>query len=248
MRFLSMILSAVVFVVVGAARAADDDIKTVLDKAIKAHGGEEKLTKFKAGTMRGKGKVETSVGELEMVVEVSYMMPDKMKESAEFEITGNKIKTKTLINGDKITLEVNDKEMAVSDNIKAAIDSGRQHRALGSLLPLRDKKYKITAVGESKVLDKPALGFLVEAKGMKDVNLYFDKKSGLLVKMAARTINAENGQEVDEERIMSGYKNVEGMPMPTKILINRDGKKYLEMELEDIKLFEKLDDSEFKKQ
>ena len=41
----------------GAARADDQaDLRKVIDKAIKASGGEEKLAKFKAETFKMKGK------------------------------------------------------------------------------------------------------------------------------------------------------------------------------------------------
>jgi hypothetical protein len=46
------------FCLVGSVRSDDqDDLKMVIDKGIKAAGGEEKLTKFKAGTCKIKGKI-----------------------------------------------------------------------------------------------------------------------------------------------------------------------------------------------
>ena len=56
-RFLGMVFVAVlVFGLGSATRAADDkEAKAILDKAIKALGGEEKLSKVKAATWKGKG-------------------------------------------------------------------------------------------------------------------------------------------------------------------------------------------------
>src|SRR5262249_39105412 len=105
MRSLSVLLSAVVLLIAGPVRA-DDDAKTILEKAIKAHGGVDKLTKFKAGRMKAKGKV-FSPAEIEFTQESWFLLPDKVKEVGEFEIMNMKIKTVTIINGDKLSLEVN---------------------------------------------------------------------------------------------------------------------------------------------
>ncbi len=247
MRTLSVLLSAVVFLVAGSVRAGDDE-KAIVEKAIKAHGGEEKLTKFKGGTMKAKGKADTPAGEIEFSQESAYMLPDKVKEVSEFEVMGKKVKTVMLINGDKASIEVNGKDVPLKDELKESIKEGIQRLQIARLVPLRDKKFELSLVGESKVLDKPAIGLRVSAKGMKDVNLYFDKKSGLLVKVEARTLDLMTGQEVTEERIISEYKTVDGMAVPQKVIVNRDGKKYLELSIEEAKFLEKVDDAEFKKE
>lgn len=246
MRSLCVILSALL-AVAGTARAADDDAKTILEKAIKAHGGADNLTKFKGGSMKGKGKVVTQFGELEFTQETTYMMPDKFKEVAEVEVMGTKIKTTTRINGDKTVFELNDKEVPLPDEVKTAVAEGKGRLAVARLVPLRDKKYELSVVGDAKVLDKPAVGIRVTAKGMKDVNLFFDKKSHLLVKIEAQTVDPTTKQEVTEERILSDYKKVDGLLSPGKAIINRDGKKYMEMTIEETKYLEKVDDEEFKK-
>jgi hypothetical protein len=55
MRCLKVSLCAAVVFGASMARAADDDAKAILEKAIKAHGGEDNLTKYKAGMMKVKG-------------------------------------------------------------------------------------------------------------------------------------------------------------------------------------------------
>jgi hypothetical protein len=55
------------------------------------------------------------------------------------------------------------------------------------------------------------------------------------------------GQEVNEERIVDEFTEVDGVKMAKKMHILRDGKKYLELETEEIKLVDKIDKSEFQK-
>ncbi len=57
-RFLSAALAAAfLFTTSGAARADDKDAKAILDKAIKALGGEEKLGKVEAFSWKSKGTI-----------------------------------------------------------------------------------------------------------------------------------------------------------------------------------------------
>jgi hypothetical protein len=251
-RTLLPLLSAALLVgLAGAARAADDDAKAILAKAVKAHGGEETLEKFKAGQAKNKGKLTLpGVGEVNFTQEVAYMIPDKFKETLEMEIGGQNLKVVTLVNGDKTTIEANGQEVPVSDEIKKALADARymmRTARLGSLG--KDKNVELSSLGEVKVNDKPAVGLLVKSKGHKDISLFFDKESGRLAKVEHRTIEAQSGKEITEERIILEYgkDDKSGIPVPKKVLVKHDGEKFLEAEVIETKFLEKLDDSDFKK-
>src|SRR5437762_3251618 len=100
-RWLTAPLSAVVLVAFApGVRAADDDPKDIVAKAIKAHGGEEFLTKHQAGQSRNKGKINIpGVGEVDFTQETAYMLPDKFKESMELKIANQNISIVSLVNG-----------------------------------------------------------------------------------------------------------------------------------------------------
>jgi hypothetical protein len=246
MRIQSVLVSVAILFNSGFLRA-DDEPKAIIEKAIKAHGGEENLMKYKAGRMKGKGKAETPGGQLEFTQESAYMMPDKVKEITEFELKGTKYRTVTLINGDKASVEVNGKETPLKDNLKDGIKESVKHLQVTKLVPLREKKFELSLVGDTIVQDKPAVTIRVSAKGMKDVNLSFDKKTNLLVKVEMRKIHPEKGQEVNEERILTDYKIVDGMPVPRRVIVTYDGKAHIEVAVEEMKYLEKLDESEFNK-
>ena len=46
---------------------------------------------------------------------------------------------------------------------------------------VKDKGYELALIGEVKVEDKPAIGVRVSVKGQKDINLFFDKQSGVRI-------------------------------------------------------------------
>jgi hypothetical protein len=251
-RTLLALLSLGVLCVLSAARAAaDDDAKAILTRAIKAHGGEATLLKYQAGKFKNKGKLTLpGLGEIEVTQNVSYMLPNKFKETMEMEIAGTPIKTETIVNGDKMSIEANGKEVPISDAIKKALEDGRYMLKVGRLVDLvKDKGYKLEGVGEIKVEGKPAVGIRVSHKGKKDINLYFNKETSRMVKVEHRGIDPMTEKEFTEERIVTEYmdKKSNGVLMPKKVLVKRDGKTFMEAEVEEGEVLEKIDDSEFKK-
>lgn len=233
-----------------AARAADDDPKAIITRAIKAHGGEDFLTKRTAARLQNKGKINIpGVGESEFTQELIYMIPDKIKDNLELSIGGQKIAIVTVMNGDKISIEAAGKAVPITDDIKKAMKNATKMLQASRLVPLlKDKKYELAIFGEDKVDGKPVLGVRVSAKGEKDITLFFDKATGLLAKLEHRTVEANTGNEITEERIISEYKkDKDGIPLPKKVLVKHDGKTFLEAECVEVEYLEKIDESEFKK-
>src|SRR5947208_1477821 len=108
--------------------------------------------------------------------------------------------------------------------VRAVID--KAVKAHGGAEKLAKYKGSIT-----KVNGKPAVGVRVSHKGHRDINLYFDKDKGLLLKIE-RTVKdlMAGGKESQEEVSYSDYKEVEGVQQPTKLVIKRDGKDYVDGE------------------
>jgi hypothetical protein len=52
-------------------------------------------------------------------------------------------------------------------------------------------------------------------------------------------------EEVTEERIIKEYQDVDGRKVAKKVEVLHDGKPYLQLELTEVKILEKVDDSEF---
>jgi len=97
-------------------------------------------------------------------------------------------------------------------------------------------KAQLSALGEIKVEGKPAVGVRVASKGHKDVNLYFDKQNGLLVKIEHRTVDFQSGQEVNEERVLTEYKDVDGRKLPGRVEVRYGDKVYAVLDVNSWKL------------
>ncbi len=246
MRLLAMqLVMAGLFVGLAHAQDGQPEARAILDKAITAHGGEADLNKYHAATFKTKGRLEI-LGGFDFTQEMSYQMPDKFRDDLEFEVMGMKIRTLTVYNAGKAGIEVNGKKIDMGKKLDDALKEATQLLEAGRLVGLRGKGYELSIVGDADVNGKPAVGIRVTKKDQRDYNLYFDKKSGLMVKTERRTIDLQSDQEVTEERIVTEYEKVEGVPHPKKMTINRDGKKFLEAEILERKEFDKLDEGMFK--
>lgn len=124
-----------------------------------------------------------------------------------------------------------------------------------TLLALKDKEYKMEAIAEEKVGDKPAVGIKVTAPDKKDFKLYFDKESSLPVKMVA-IVPGFQGGEFTQETTFSDYKELKeinkeiakefgGIKKATKIVYKRDGMKFMEQTLTEFKILDKVDPKTF---
>jgi hypothetical protein len=164
----------------------------------------------------------------------------------EVEVAGQKITVVNIFDRDKGWLKTgNDTKEMDKDQINEAREKG--HAAwVASLVPLKDKGYSLSLVGEDKVGDKPVTTIRVSHKDRRDVTLYFDQKSHMLLKSESRVKDDATGQEVTEETLYKDY-NDKGLKQPKKLTINRDGKLFIEAESVDYKPGQDIDDSTFGK-
>ena len=230
------------------ALADDKEVRDTLEKAIKAHGGADKLNKHLASTGNMKGKVHVMETTFEFTGEIASQAPDKLKVTIEFEAGGMAFKVIQVFNKDKGWASLNNTVMEMDkDQLAEAREELHASEVTNRLTPLLDKEYKLSSLGEVKVNEKPATGIQVTRKGYRDMNLYFDKKTNLLVKTERRVRDDMSKQEMTQEEFLEDHKDISGLMVPQKLKIKRDGKDFLEGEMTDYKILEKLPDDTFAK-
>jgi hypothetical protein len=241
---------AVGFVVAGAVPArADDaaDAKAIIEKAVKAHGGQEKLDKLPAHIIKFKGTSHATGEGVAVTGEVSSQGADKLRIDIEVDVNGQKFPVVILFVGDKGWTKLG-KDTTEFDKDQVA-ESKEQAFAgwVETLAPLKDKQFKLATIGESEVEKETVLGVKVSSKGHRDVDLYFSKKTGLLMKSETIVKEEGSGKEVTQESFFSDYKEVQGIQQAHKFVVKRAGKLFMEGEATKIELFDKLDASLFEK-
>lgn len=210
-----------------AAGEQGDDAETraVIDKAIEAHGGADKLSAFKAVSAKwaGKHKVE-NVFYWDAVRVVTYQMPDKIR--FDYEVTnpnGAKFNFSRVVSGKQgwqgSTRGTRDLPEA---QVTQIVDEVYAHW-LASVVPLKDKGFEFSPVGSVTVDGKDAIGVRVLSKGRPDVNLFFDKQTGLVIKSERRAKDPLTNEEYTAESIYRDHKPFAGVMWPTSRLDRRDG-------------------------
>lgn len=220
----------------------DPDPNKIIQDSIEAMGGAEALAKHNAATWNEKG---TYYGMDEKGVPFSGKYAVQWPDQFRMEIEG--VFT-LVINGDKGWVKSGDK--AVDMDKKQLDVMILNHKAgwVSTLLPLKDKAFKLSYSGEDKVYDRPAVAVKVTREGFPDVKMVFDKATGLPMKAEYRTKSPEqNFKEIVNETYFKNYKRLEGIRTPTTIIIKQDGKPFVEADITDLKAVGKLEDSVFAK-
>lgn len=228
-----------------ASPAAAQDAKAVIEKAVQAHGGADRIDRYPAAIVETKGTVFQLGHVIPFTSRSLYQLPDKCKNVIELEGLNAKRSITRSLSGGEERLTVNGEVQKVSEPQTREFREETYLQNVVRLTPLlKDPGYTLTDAGTTQVNGKPAVGVKVSAKDHKDVTLFFDKGIGLLVKVD-RTGLDSSGKEIKQERIYSDYKSFDGVMHPLKTAVLHDGQKFMESETVDFKPLEKADPREF---
>jgi hypothetical protein len=242
MRKSSILLVGIVLGFPTGARAVETP-QAIVERAIQAHGGAEKLSKPWTIQTKRKG----TLGTFAFVQQASLGPAGQFKEALEVDVNGKKFTLIRVFNGEEGWVISNEKPLEVNDQLRTELREASFLTRVVRLAPLKDKMIELTALGEAQVNGRPAVGVKVSLKGHRDINLYFDKGSGLLAKIERRVVDVTAKQEFNEEQVITEYQETEGIKTVKKAIINRDGKKFVELEVTEVKFLDKIDESEFAK-
>jgi hypothetical protein len=229
---------------------ADDqaDLKALVDKAIKAAGGEAKLKAFKAFSWKGKGTVEAGEEKVAITIDASMQGRNQGRLDMTAEIDGRTVNVGLVIDKDKGWFKSPKGVEAIPKEIFAALSADFHALRLAQMLvALKDKDCKLSALGEDKIDDKPAVGIKAAFKGFPDVDIFFEKKTMLPLMCRTQVTDNRENKDLSHQFIFNAPKKTGDVQHFTKILFKRDGKKMIEVELSDLKPADKLDDRVFAK-
>jgi hypothetical protein len=241
---------------VGGFTSAQDQSgpRELLEKAMKAMGGEEKLTKFKAASWKFRGKGYGPEGVATTVGECFRHGADQYRCDAEWEFEGKRVKFTEVINRNDGWVRNTAGTFAIGEEEEFSEIKTQQLylRWLTTLVPLKDKLFTLSSGGELKVGDRMTSCLLVSREGYRDVLLCFDKESCLLIRSempvkVQRGSDAEIGKLLIQETYFSDYKEAETVRYASKMTTKIDGKLRSEVEITEFKPHEMLSEIHFAK-
>ena len=235
----AMLVASFVLVLGGSALADEPDAKAILEKGIKALGGEDKLAKADVLSWKVKGTITFGDNENPYSGSTTVQGLDRIRSEFEGEFNGNAVKGVTVLDGKKGWRKFGDMDLDMDD---AAIANELRTIYLQvvptTLVALKGKDFKIAAGADEKVGDKPASAIKVTGPDGKDFTISFDKESGLPVKLVAK-VAGFNGDEFTQETNYSAYKEFGGIKKATKVEGKRDGAKFIGQDVSDFKVRDK---------
>jgi outer membrane lipoprotein-sorting protein len=245
-RFILTVAAAVIGLgIPGGLRA--DDAQAVVDKAIKAVGGEQKIAGLKNASYKFKGQVKEGGNSAELQGTLSVRGQDQYRIELEVSVNGQNRPLMFILNGSQGWMstmgQVQDAPQDVITAVRQAFITGR---AATLLTLLKDQDTQLSPLGEVKLNDRPALGLKVTRKDFREFDLYLDKETHLPVKCETKFMGPNN-QEAEFEYVFSEPKEFSGLKHFTKMLLNikSENKTLVEFELVELKLDQKLEDAQF---
>jgi hypothetical protein len=175
----------------------------------------------------------------------SWRWDENSKMTITMRVQGVKVSVTDAVHGDTQWRQLFGKTQELAKEEVAEIQESRHVDKIAKLGFLKDDTIELVSLPESKIADKAAAGVVVKSKGHKDVKLYFDKESGLLVKVEHISLDLLSGKEVLEELVLSDYQDKDGLKYAMKSTLQRDGKKIMDGKVTELEFVDKMDQAIF---
>jgi hypothetical protein len=242
MRRIHAIFLVLFLALPAALRADDKEVKEVLERAIKAHGGAAVLAKSAQMKRTDTGTQAVLGKQLPFTSQVVRSLPDRIRLQIEID---RSIKTLIVLDGDKAWESQGGPAVAQSAQRVREMREEVYVDWVTTLVPLTKPGFTLSSLPRAKVGSEPAAGIKVVRKGHADTNLYFLERNGLLVKVERRTTVA--GLAVDKEYLYSAFRDFEGLKLHTKEVVQINGKKFTEFTISDVSMPARLEPRTFAK-
>jgi hypothetical protein len=225
------------------APAQEDAIK-IVKRAIEAHGGKANVAKLRTMRIKVEGTAYLVPGQpgVPFIIEDVWKMPDKYKTTSTVRI-GAKDQTNTLIVNGNVGFSPEGGQLPA--NALAEFKEQKRGEDYDRFGFLSDANVNLTSLGEAMVDGKPGHAVLVKSEGHRDVKLWFQDESGLLVKREHSVLDPATNKEVNQEVVFGDFQDKDGVKHYMKIAAYRGGQKFFEGKVTEIQFLDKLDDSNF---
>jgi hypothetical protein len=215
-----------------------DESKAIVEKAIKAAGGKDKLARINAFSARVKMTFKEGKSVDRYTADVMVQGFDRIRIVMALG-DNDKVET-TVINGDKGSIKWGTELLVMPEKMVNEYKNRLYGLRLAyTLTPLLEKGVSLVALAEIRVNDRPAVGMIATKKDRPDIKLYFDKATNLPAQLEFE-INAPGGKKT-VVCVFGDYKDFNGTEHFTKVMSKTGNELTVEAEFADVKLLEKLD-------
>jgi hypothetical protein len=231
-------------ILVPARGEEPDELKALIDKALKAAGGEEKLNQFQTYILESKSVLRNGNSGTGRAF---ARLPDQYRHESEDIVFGRKSRSVIVINGNQGWRKQDDRTEELSKEAIANLKRSLPFSGVRTILHLKNPAYNLSLLGETKVGDRIAVGIKLtdKARPERGMSFLFEKATSLLLK-EENLHKQSDGNTILFERIYGDYQEVDGIPIARKVIAKRDGEIRWEADVT-VKFVDKLDDKLFEK-
>jgi acetyl esterase/lipase len=227
--------------------ASGEGPEKVIEKAIAAHGGQERLGGLKAVLMRARGTVNLGA-EVPFTWAVTWQSPQQLKIATELELSGQKVAFVQGHDGTDAWGSANGAVAGVEGLQLEELRAQLHLRRVLTLAPLLDDKaISLVSVDDAVINGKAAAGVQVSAPHERDLTLYFDRGTGLLVRVNRLVLDDARKQVVPQEDVLSDYRETDGVQTAFEEVWSRAGRQVAVLNYDEVSYPEKVDEREFER-
>ena len=194
-----------------------------LDRAIKAHGGAERLRNFKICVQHMKGTMHyPDEGMVAVEQELKTQLPDRLRLwSKSFRARGIEEGVITA-NGNAAWYTMGGQHRPMPYAEHRDLDQELVFRRTMNLLPLKGDEFVVRTEKGEPLAGRPTVALIVGSKKMPTTRYYFDAETYLLVRTLSRAWEEANSVQ-EREILLSSHKSFDGLLLPTEYTDKRNG-------------------------
>jgi hypothetical protein len=203
----------------------------ILERAIAAHGGVDRLSRSRCEQLRFRGNLHVGGKPIAFSNDVVVQLPGRYRSSIRLQQGDRDHTIVHSLDGDKATILADGQPLPLSPVHHMQLQQTLQLEQAMRLVPLlNDPAVTLQALPIRRYNDHVFVGLRVSRRGQRDLALYFDQTTGLLVKTEQR-LDGPNGKEIVQEAYYANHRDFDGQRRAGQIVVFRDGQKVMEAEL-----------------
>ncbi len=220
----------------------------VLNKAIEAHGGKEKLAKHTARKLKCQGTLAgPDGGQFQFSSTYYFDTPNRFRADYQLTVGEATVPIIQIVDGDKGWMKIGDEVAALTKAQMESFKANLRADAALRLVPLLDKTVNLSLVGEIEDDGNKLTGITATGKDGLDVSIYVDSKTHLIVKQEYPAKDFFTGKQALYELRASKHKATNGVMLPTRLVYSADEKTLTSADVESTEFVDKFDASLFAK-
>jgi hypothetical protein len=217
------------------------DSSAIVDRAIAARGGLERLQKLRRLEIAYAGTIRWSGREVRFQSTVWQDGPDRIRASYVIQTPERPLQATQILSGAAGWRIHADGTVAVMSQMEVQAFRDESHPGwLACLFPLKAADVSLSVLPDQEVDGTPCAVLKVTVKDRPTVELYFDRSTWLLVRWVC-VLRGPHVGTLQEDVRLDRYAERSGLMFPTRMASFRDRNLFMEAHLEHVRLLEEVD-------